>query len=310
MLPLLVITNVKNSAKSVKTNVINHENKIMNKTEQIEFIEKNYKFSSGIHSNRRVRQNFFEKIETEMQAYLLGFYAADGNINEKRKTFRIHLQKSDSELVYLYKDMISPDARLFTMKERNVKGRNGQLVTAHESIGVDINSSKLCTDLVNLGFGYKKTYDELHLPNIDTSLIRHFIRGYFDGDGSICYYYCKPDPKWHKNERVRGQVSICGKTKTILEEIQKFLKTNNIESSICFANRDKMWILTVPKSQLKKLYNLFYDDSYFYLSRKFNKFNYYVNTEESQLIADLRNAQGMSVSNSNNSPTSVEHPTE
>lgn len=282
----------------------------MNKTEQIEFIEKNYEFSSGIHSNRRVRQNFFEKIETEMQAYLLGFYAADGNINEKRKTFRIHLQKFDSELVYLYKDMISPDARLFTMKERCVKGRDGKIVTAHESIGVDINSSKLCNDLVNLGFGYNKTYDELHLPNIDTSLIRHFIRGYFDGDGSICYHYCKPDLKWHKNERVRGQVSICGKTKTMLEEIQNFLKTNDIKSSMCFTNRDKMWVLSVPKSQLKKLYNLFYDDSYFYLNRKFNKFDYYVNTEESQLIADLRNAQEMSDSNSNNSPTSAEHPTE
>ena len=39
----------------------------MNKTEQIKFIEQNYEFSSGIHSSRRVRQNFFEKIETEAE---------------------------------------------------------------------------------------------------------------------------------------------------------------------------------------------------------------------------------------------------
>ena len=282
----------------------------MNKTEQIKFIEQNYEFSSGIHSSRRVRQNFFEKIETEVQAYLLGFYAADGNINEKRKTFRIHLQQSDSELVYLYKDLISPDARLFTMKEHVVKARNGQLVTAHESIGVDINSSKICNDLVNLGFGYNKTYVDLKLPKIDDKLIRHFIRGYFDGDGTISYYYCKPDLKWKKNERIRGYASICGKTKTMIEEIAHFLKKNNIKSSTCFAKRDKMWILTIPKSQLKKLYDLFYKDSYFYLSRKFNKFNHYVNTEETQLIAELRNAQGLNVSNSNNTPTSVEHPTD
>lgn len=282
----------------------------MNKIEQIKFIEQNYEFSSGVHSSRRVRQNFFEKIETEVQAYLLGFYAADGNINEKRKTFRIHLQQSDSELVYLYKDLISPDARLFTMKERVVKARNGQLVTAHESIGVDINSSKICNDLVNLGFGYNKTYVDLKLPKIDDKLIRHFIRGYFDGDGTISYYYCKPDLKWKKNERIRGHASICGKTKTMIEEITNFLKKNNIKSSMCFAKRDKMWILTIPKSQLKKLYDLFYKDSYFYLSRKFNKFNHYVNTEETQLIAELRNAQGLNVSNSNNTPTSVEHPTD
>lgn len=281
----------------------------MNKTEQIKFIEQNYEFSSGIHSSRRVRKNFFEKIETEVQAYLLGFYAADGNINEKRKTFRIHLQQSDSELVYLYKNLISPDARLFTMKERLVKARNGQMVTAHESIGVDINSSKICNDLVNLGFGYNKTYVDLKLPKIDDKFIRHFIRGYFDGDGTISYYYCKPDPKWHKNERIRGYASICGKTKTMIEEINNFLKRNGIKSSTCFTKRDQMWVLTIPKSQLKKLYDLFYKDSYFYLSRKFNKFNHYVNTEETQLIAELRNAQGLNVSNSNNTPTSVEHPT-
>lgn len=44
------------------------------------------------------------------------------------------------------------------------------------------------------------------------------------------------------------------------------------------------------KEEIKKLYLLFYKDSYFYLSRKFNKFGYYVNTEVSQLIADHRNA--------------------
>ena len=82
-----------------------------------------------------------------------------------------------------------------------------------------------------------------------------------------------------------------------------------MSSSICFARRDKMYQLSVPKTQLKKLYNLFYNDSNFYLSRKFNKFTYYVNTEETQLIAELRNAQKLNVSNSNNISTSAERPT-
>ena len=91
--------------------------------------------------------------------------------------------------------------------------------------------------------------------------------------------------------------------------MQEFLKRHDIKSSICFANRDQMYQMSIPKSQLKKLYNLFYEDSYFYLERKYKKFNHYVNTEETQLIAEFRNAQGLNVSNSNNVPTSVEHPT-
>lgn len=59
---------------------------------------------------------------------------------------------------------------------------------------------------------------------------------------------------------------------------------------MCLDRRDKMYILSIPKSQMKKLFDIFYEDSYFYLSRKYNKFNYYVNTEVNQLIADHRKA--------------------
>lgn len=57
----------------------------MNKEEQIKYIENNYPLYTNHISNRRIRHSFFEEIKTEIQAYLLGFYAADGSINEKRK---------------------------------------------------------------------------------------------------------------------------------------------------------------------------------------------------------------------------------
>ena len=61
----------------------------MNKEEQIKFIEENYPLYTHHTSNRRIRHDFFKNISTELQAYLLGFYTADGSIDEKRKTFRI-----------------------------------------------------------------------------------------------------------------------------------------------------------------------------------------------------------------------------
>lgn len=65
----------------------------MNKEEQIEFIKDNYPATTHHISKRRVRHNFFSSIKTELQAYLLGFYTADGSIDEKRKTLRVELQK-------------------------------------------------------------------------------------------------------------------------------------------------------------------------------------------------------------------------
>jgi hypothetical protein len=261
----------------------------MNKEEQIKFIEENYPLYTHHTSNRRIRHDFFKNISTELQAYLLGFYTADGSIDEKRKTFRIHLSIKDSELVYLYKDIISPDARLFSVADNyKTTGRDGKEITGHGSIGVDISSAILVNDLVELGIGYKKTYSDLTIPNIPENLIRHFVRGFFDGDGSISTYLaCEKG----KKDRVRCGIQIDSKTKTLLENIQLFFKNNNIKFNLIYLKRDDMYrISTSSREEIKKLYLLLYKDSYFYLSRKFNKFDYYVNTEVSQLIADHRNA--------------------
>lgn len=67
-------------------------------------------------------------------------------------------------------------------------------------------------------------------------------------------------------------------------------------------------ISTSSKKEVEKIFHLLYDNSNFYLSRKFDKFNYYVNTEVNQLITDHRNAQEVNVNESNNLPKSAEHP--
>ena len=252
----------------------------MDKSEQIKFIEDSYPLYKNHISNRRIRHDFFSNIQTELQAYLLGFYASDGSIDEKRKTLRIHLQKRDSEIVYLYKDIISPDARTFTINEHQTTGRNGMIVTAHESFGVDITSTKICQDLVNLGIGYNKSYTDLHIPNIDKSLIRHFIRGYFDGDGS---FVAKVDlPKNHKNKVVRMCMSIIAKKPTILNEFIKYFSTEyNLTINLNYLKRDNVYRFTTSSKKVcRKIFHVLYDNANFYLSRKFNKFNYYANTED------------------------------
>ena len=53
-------------------------------------------------SNRELRHEFFKNIKTEIQAYLLGFIAADGSIDEERHTLSIHLSQSDKEICDLF----------------------------------------------------------------------------------------------------------------------------------------------------------------------------------------------------------------
>ena len=193
-------------------------------------------------------------------------------------------------MVYLYKDIISPDARTFSVVEHPTTGRGGMAVMAHESFGVDIVSAKLCNDLVNLGFGYNKSYSELHLPKTNKSLIPHFIRGYFDGGGSFVASIHKL--KNRTNPVVVMCMSIIAKTPTTLNEfIQYFGDEYGLAININYISRDHLYRLTVSsKETCRIIYHILYDNANFYLSRKFNKFNYYANTEDVQIIADARNA--------------------
>ena len=263
----------------------------MDKNKQLEIIDINCPLYKNGTSKRELRHDFFKNIETEIQAYLLGFHAADGSINLERNTLRVKVTKTDSEIIDLFQNYISPEAYTRDVNGFTTIIRDKEVVTktAYE---INITSKILINDVINLGFGPNKTYSELKLPNIPEQLIRHFIRGYFDGDGSFIGSIRKPNPNnREKNYRVSTKFEIGSKNKNILQEILDFLNKNNITCNIQYITRDDMYRRTSSaKENVKNFYNFLYSDSNFYLKRKFDKFNYYVNTEVNQIITDHRNA--------------------
>ena len=261
----------------------------MNKEEQIKYIEEKYPMYTNHTSKRRIRHDFFETIETELQAYLLGFYTADGSIDEKRKTLRIHLSNKDIELVYMFKDYISPDARLYSIEKGKVNNIiREKAIIDNGSTGVDITSTKLVQDLVNLGIGYRKTYKDWKFPNMSKNLLNHFIRGFIDGDGSISGYIAKEK---NKKDRFRIQLQVDAKQESVIDSLISYFKNHSIKVNKTYLKRDDMFRLgTSSRKEMINIYNLIYKDCNFSLSRKFEKFKYYVNTEMNQLLLDHRNA--------------------
>ena len=134
-------------------------------------------------SKRMLRHDFFTNIQTEIQAYLLGFYVADGSLDIKRNNVRIKLTKEDSEIIDLFQEYISPNAYTKENAQSKQMGTNNKEITIKKSYQIDISSIILSRSLQELGYSEGKTYKELSLPNISEDLIKHFIRGYFDGDG-------------------------------------------------------------------------------------------------------------------------------
>lgn len=123
-------------------------------------------------------QNYFENIDTPQKAYLLGFIATDGCIHkpkqEKQDILRICIQENDKEILDLFKKELDTNKPI-KLEERTA--------TKHY-VSLEISSQKIVDDIRALGIDYAKTY-KCVIPNISKELFPHFIRGYFDGDGSI-----------------------------------------------------------------------------------------------------------------------------
>lgn len=107
-------------------------------------------------------------------AYVLGFWFADGYMR-KEKSYRITISGNDKEILIKIKDVMSSGHPIrFTDKKKEV---------CHF---VSFCSKKLFNDLTNLG-GFRKKSTTITFPYVPKKLLPDFIRGYFDGDGSVFF---------------------------------------------------------------------------------------------------------------------------
>ena len=220
------------------------------------------KFYKVNGSKYAINHDFFKSINSEEQAYLLGFYVADGNINEKRKTFRIKISKEDQEIIEMYKKEISPNARIIEVNPYVIKGRNEKEYISNPQAIIDINSAIIVKSLVSLGYGYNKTYSNLNLPNLSEDLLIHFIRGYFDGNGGI-------DTNSNKMENVK--IAISSGSRMFLEELRSYLFKNGINSYI-FQEKPNAYRLNIGGVRnADNMWNYMYENSHIFLDRKFIK---------------------------------------
>lgn len=222
-------------------------------------------------------EEFFKNIDSEIQAYLLGFIYGDGSLSlgdEKRKRYnlRISVQEKDKYILDLFKEHVSQETTLKTTSNgiRTIRGKSFQC--KHDTYTFSLDSKKICTDLYNLGVFPNKTYLELSIPNIPKNLIRHFIRGYFDADG-VCItgaYNRKDRP----TKRVKTTFCIVSKKSNLLFEIQKFLEEDlEITIPVYYEKpKDVFNLKSSCKEFLIKLYHYLYDDANFFFIRKKEKF--------------------------------------
>lgn len=120
-------------------------------------------------------ENYFETIDTEKKAYFLGFLMADGCIKtrECQPCITMQLKSTDKYILEELKAELNTDNIIEYNKKRD-----------HSTLRV--HSQKMADDLEKYGIVPRKTGQEkLPLELLPDDMVRHFIRGFFDGDGWI-----------------------------------------------------------------------------------------------------------------------------
>lgn len=214
-------------------------------------IEKNY-----TTTKREYNRDYFEVIDTEEKAYWLGFIAADGCITRMESNLDIGLQYSDRNHLVKFINSINGDIDMINDKTVKCSLNN----KSYESSRLTIGSKKMCQDLIRLGLGPRKS-SILNFPtNIPKELMRHYLRGYFDGDGCIT-----------SNNGVY-QISIIA-TNDFLNDLKEFLLNLNMTKTKLEQRNSNMAVWKKKgRNQIKIFLDYIYKDSTIYLDRKYNKY--------------------------------------
>ena len=128
---------------------------------------------------KHVNSSYFHDIQTEQQSYWLGFIAADGYL-DATNGLEITVKKQDRE--HLVKFKTDLESRHLICDKRVVL--NGKEYWASR---ITIKDTQLTDDLRSLGIVNAKSLI-IEMPDLNSlELYRHFLRGYFDGNGSILH---------------------------------------------------------------------------------------------------------------------------
>ena len=142
------------------------------------------KSASELKRKYPIQEDFFDKIDTQEKAYILGLLYADGWNQTERNVIGIGLKESDKEILDKITSLIQPTKPLGYYKKNKLKRG---FENSQNEYRLVIANKHISQRLVELGCGKAKTHN-LTFPTeeqVPSCLIRHFVRGYFDGDGSV-----------------------------------------------------------------------------------------------------------------------------
>ena len=242
-----------------------------------------------------VDDNFFSSIDSEIKAYLLGFFLADGTycLGARCTTsykFGVTLQLEDEEIIKMFQEFIVPS------KDINYKSaRIDKKGVKHKATsGIYWTSKLMAKDLESFNITPRKTFDtefEFPFERIPDEFIWDFIRGFFDGDGQISY----------SETTHAATFAIYGTSFKFMNQIgDMFEKEFNVSKRVEGVKKRDMILYTLRFSAnfhrakfIRELYTKFYSNKKYFMKRKQEKmmkyllFKYRDNSEDCERLQNI-----------------------
>lgn len=213
-----------------------------------------------VYSNT-LKADYFKEINTEDKAYFYGLIKADGYIDKTRNRFALRLQERDVEILKRFCDALNlPQERL------------NRITRSEHSVHYSPNRS----DCFELAITHREftsylmdVKEESSLRKVPEHLVYHFIRGYFDGDGSISYSNVK---------KLKFQINIMGSPND--DHMLKFV-CKYFDFGIYIDKRSNLPFINCSVfNKIVDFREKCYSDCFVYLSRKKIKFDLVKFTKE------------------------------
>jgi len=166
-------------------------------------------YYKGMKGGTKYSQNsdFFKSWNGDM-SYILGFIYADGCIHKPKKGVQsniLHIVQKDKKILEEIREKIAPNRPLH--------------IHSYNSYQLDIPDNEIVKDLEKLGVFERKTPVK-EFPDVPKEYLADFIRGYFDGDGSILL---ESNANYFPTLRISiasGSFKFLKKMETILKDIE------------------------------------------------------------------------------------------
>ena len=231
------------------------------------------RFDSKLGYN--ANKNFFKDREnwTQKQSYFLGWLLSDGNITKNFSGLRIRLQERDGRILEILKDIIGYSGPLLYEKRNTI----GDLIkknscSVQNRWGLCISNTEMVRELQSLGIPQNKT-NRLPFPDyIKKDLIHHFLRGFYEGDGTISYSSTGKNNLTFDIHLIATEEFGKEVTKILKEKLNIDAKTYSKGHACNNMQNGNVRIVFTGIYNGLKFFNYIYKDADYVLKRKFRKF--------------------------------------